>query len=56
MCIRDRIYTTQYDRESLAARLALAGGDAETAQAIVRRVLEDDGQGPRAVLMRAVRR
>lgn len=53
---RPTIYTTQYDRESLAARLALAGGDAETAQAIVRRVLEDDGQGPRAVLMRAVRR
>lgn len=53
---RPTIFTTQYDRESLAARLALAGGDAETAQAIVRRVLEDDGQGPRAVLMRAVRR
>ncbi len=53
---RPTIYTTQYDRESLAARLALAGGDAETAQAIVRRVLEDDGAGPRAVLMRAVRR
>ena len=53
---RPTIFTTQYDRESLAARLALAGGDAETAQAIVRRVLEDDGEGPRAVLMRAVRR
>lgn len=53
---RPTIFTTQYDRESLAARLALAGGDAETAQAIVRRVLEDDGEGPRAVIMRAVRR
>lgn len=53
---RPTIYTTQYDRDSLAARLALAGGGAETAQAIVRRVLEDDGEGPRAVLMRAVRR
>ena len=55
---RPTIVTTQYDRASLAARFASGGGDAETARAIVRRVLEDDGDGagPRAVTMRAVRR
>lgn len=38
---RPTIYTCQYDRQSLAARFQAGGGDAETAQAIVRRVMDD---------------
>ncbi len=38
---RPTIFTSQYDRDSLAARFACGGGDAETAQAIVRRVMDD---------------
>lgn len=55
---RPTIFTTQYDRNSLAKRLCDGGGDAETAQAIIRRVMDDDGDGsgPRAVMVRAVRR
>lgn len=48
---RPTIFTTQYDRDGLAERFCAGGGDSETAQAIVRRVL-DDG---RAMLFRAVR-
>lgn len=48
---RPTIFTTQYDRDGLAERFCDGGGDSETAQAIVRRVL-DDG---RAMLFRAVR-
>lgn len=38
---RPTIFTCQYDREFLAARFQAGGGDAETAQAIVRRVMDD---------------
>ena len=38
---RPTIYTCQYDRQSLAARFQAGGGDAETARAIVRRVMDD---------------
>lgn len=48
---RPTIYTTQYDRDSLAARLASGGGDSETAQALIRRVMDDE----RAMSFRAVR-
>ena len=49
---RPTIYTTQYDRATLAARLASGGGDEETVQAIIRRVMDDE----RAMSFRAVRR
>lgn len=34
------VYTTQYSGNELAARLAREGGDAETAQALIRRIAE----------------
>lgn len=49
--MRPTIYTTQYDRATLASRLASGGGDAETAQAIIRRVMDDE----RAMSFKAVR-
>jgi len=39
---RATVFTTQYNREGLAERLCSGCGDAETAQAIVRRVLDDN--------------
>ncbi|MEY8460109.1 ATP-binding protein [Eggerthellaceae bacterium 24-137] len=39
--MRPTIYTCQYDRNALAARFQAGGGDPETAQAIVRRVMDD---------------
>lgn len=34
------VYTTQYSADSLAARLSREGGDRETAQALIRRIVE----------------
>ena len=34
------VYTTQYSADALAARLAREGGDKETAQALIRRIVE----------------
>ncbi|MEC4272714.1 ATP-binding protein [Adlercreutzia sp. R25] len=48
---RPTIFTCQYDRGPLAARLVAGGGDPETAQAVIRRVMDDE----RAVSFRAVR-
>lgn len=49
--MRPTIYTTQYDRVALAARLVSGGGDEETAKAIIRRVMDDE----RAMSFMAVR-
>lgn len=47
---RPTVFTCQYDRHGLATRFQAGGGDAETAQAIIRRVMEDGN----AVMTRAV--
>lgn len=50
--MRPTVFTCQYDRRELAARFQAGGGDAETAQAIVRRVMDDNN----AMIVKAVRR